>query len=145
MPFGNGENGPPKGFRHVRAINEADGQHAGHKWIDIHRGFAAHGLQQVVQPDGASIKNQQHQHQFGHTPDQGGVQRRHGHQRRATRQLGGGPRQTQYHRHAQGEQRDANGQRRALENGEVVVTHRLARTSYLPYTSNLKYLSLIFL
>jgi len=122
-PLRDGQDGAAKGLGHVGAVDEANGQHAGDEGVEIHALLVAPQLQQVVQADGAAVKNQQHHQQLRHAAHHGGVELGQPHQRPAARELGRRAQQPQQRGHGERGQRHAHGEQRALQDGQVVITH----------------------
>jgi hypothetical protein len=153
------QDGATKGLGHVGAVDEAQVSTPAMKGSISSVAWCPQ-LQQGVDADGCRRKNQQHQHQLRDAAHDGGVE---GGQPPAAgaRELGRRtPASPARWIPAAPASDTATVSREPLQNGPVVITHRKtcivggawlrahpAPTGglYLPYTSKLKYLSLIFL
>ena len=127
LAAGNGQNGTPKSFGHVGAVNEPKRQHAGGERIDVRCHIAAKRFQQIVQTNAATVKDQQHQHQIWNATDDGGVKGGDTDQWRFARKFGGSPSHTQNGGDYQRGQRHPHREQGAVKNGRVISAQKMAR------------------
>ncbi|CAM2150681.1 hypothetical protein PT2222_240066 [Paraburkholderia tropica] len=121
-----GEKRAAKGLGEIRAVNEAEREHARHERIDVDLRHAER-VGGLVHADLDAVEQQQHQHEIGHRTDQRGVGRRASRERPVERELGRRAREAEQHGHAQRQQREFDRLDRAGEQHRTKAVKHHAR------------------
>ena len=73
LPFGYGEVSTPKSLRHIGTKDKTDCEYRGRQGIHVDVAEPARQFSQIVEQHLATKENQEHEHQFGYTPDDADV------------------------------------------------------------------------